>query len=159
MDPEVIRYIAENRERYTREAIDAHLLQAGHTQADINAAWSRVGDVERPTPSDDRAFWRAFTGSVAAMYGITFLVYAVSFYVGMEEGYESIAFIISVIFLIPLLLAAMISIALVRRNRSAGRGITSGLLTALVIPFVFLVIVAGLCTALTGAPFAGSGVQ
>ncbi len=157
MDPEVIRCIAENRERYTREAIDAHLLNAGHNQAEINVAWSHGGE-ERRTPSDDHAFRRAFLTSVAAMYGITFLVYAVSFYVAMDEpGYEGIAFIISAIFLVPMLLAAMISFALVGRNRSARRGVAGGLLTALVIPFVFLVIVAGLCTALTGAPFSGLG--
>ncbi len=157
MDPEVIRYIAENRGRYTREAIDTHLLRAGHAREEIDAAWSRLGDEVRPPPSDDRTFRRAFLGSVVAIYGITFLVYAVSFYVGMEEGYESIALIASAIFLVPLLLAAMISIALVRRNQSARRGVAGGLLTALVIPFVLLVIVAGLCTALTDAPFAGSG--
>jgi uncharacterized membrane protein YhaH (DUF805 family) len=160
MDPEVIRYIAENRERYTREAIDAHLLNAGHTQAEIDAAWSQVGGDERPSPSDDRAFRQAFMGSVAAMYGVTFLVYAVNFYVRLDElGYEGLAFIISAIFLVPMLIAAQTSIALVRRKRSAGKGVVGGLLTALVIPFVFLVIVAGLCTVLTDAPFSGPGGQ
>jgi hypothetical protein len=143
MDPKVIRYITENRTQYTREAIDEHLLKAGHSRRDIDAAWSRLGDEVRPTPAEDRAFRRAFLGSVAAMYGITFLVYSVSFP------------FISVFFLIILLLAAAISIALARPHRLAASGMISGLLTALVIPFVFLVIVAGLCTALTGAPFDG----
>ena len=163
MDPEVIRYIAENRERYTREAIDGHLLNAGHTRGDIDAAWSRLGGNERrpasdarPSPSDGPAFWPVFLGSVVAMYGITFLVYAGFFYRSSDEGYEVFAVIASGIFLVFLLLAAMISVALVRRNRSAAMGAASGLLTALVIPFVFLVIVAGLCTVITGgAPFAG----
>ncbi len=145
MDPEVIRYITENREQYTREAIDAHLLTAGHSRAEIDAAWSRLGEEHR-TASDDRAFRRAFLTSVAAMYGITFLVYAVGF-----------PLVISAILLIALFLAALISVALVGRSRSARRGVAGGLLTALVIPFVFLVIVAGLCTALTGAPFSGLG--
>ncbi len=152
MDPKVARYIAVNRERYTREAIDAHLLRAGHDWADIDAAWSQVGGEVRPSRSEDRAFWRAFLGSVGAMYGITFLVYAV----GFRGGFD-----ISGIFLVFLLVAALSSlgpsVALARQYRSAGRGVVGGLLIALVIPFVFLVIVAGLCTALTGAPFAGSG--
>ena len=153
MDSELTRYIAENRERYTREAIDEHLLSAGHTQAEIDAAWSALGE-ERPTDSEDHTFWRAFLGSVAAMYGITFLVYAVSFYVFSEEGYEFIAHIATVIFLGLLLVAAAISIALVRSNRAMSSGVASGVLTALVIPFVALVIVAGLCTAVTGgSPF------
>lgn len=54
MDSELTRYITENRERYTREAIDAHLLRAGHTQAEIDAAWSGLGE-ERPKLSGERS--------------------------------------------------------------------------------------------------------
>ncbi len=159
MDPELTRYITENRERYTREAIDAHLLRAGHTQAEIDAAWSGLSQ-ERPTDSEDRIFWLSFLGSVTAMYGITFLVYAASFYEVAAPGppaVESPSGFVSATFLIALLVAAALSITLVRQNRSAAAGTASGLLSALVIPFVFLVIVAGVCTTLTGVPLAGWG--
>ena len=160
MDPEVIRYIAENRERYTREAIDAHLLRAGHTQADIDAAWSQVGGDERPLPSGGRAFWGPLIGAILVMYGGTYLVYSASLSFDGEPGVDmDLSGIVKGILLIALLLAGLISLAFVRPSRSAGRGVVGGLLTALVVPFVFLVIVAGLCTVLTGAPFAGSGVQ
>lgn len=144
MDPEVTRYIEENRDRYTREAIEAHLLEAGYTEAVIAASWPAVRQ-ERPPVRGDRAFWLPFIGSVAGMYGVTFLVYTLSF----DRFFEPIA---SFLLLIFLLLAAVISVSIVRARRSWGA--FSGLLTALVIPFVFLIIVAGLCSSLTGAPFA-----
>ena len=159
MDPEVIRYIAENRERYTQEAIDAHLLNAGHTRADIDAAWSQVRGDERPSPSGGRAFWLPLLGAVVAMYGITFLVYVVGFYAGVEEGYESSVIAISGLLLAFMFIAGLLSLAIVRPSWSAGRGVVGGLLIALVIPFVFLVIVAGLCTVITGVPFGGTSAQ
>ena len=156
MDPEVIRYIAENRERYTREAIDAHLLNAGHSQAEIDAAWSQVAGDERRAPSGGRAFWEPLIGAIVVLYGGTYLVYSASLSFDGEPGVDlDLSGIVRGILLIALLLAGLISLAFVRPSRSAGRGVIGGLLTALVIPFVFLVIVAGLCTVLTGAPFAG----
>lgn len=42
-------YIRQNRDRYTREAIDRQLLEAGHDRADIEAAWQRAsGPAEAP---------------------------------------------------------------------------------------------------------------
>ncbi len=94
------------------------------------------------------------------MYGITFLVYAVSFYMGDDD--LGIWPVVSGILLAFLYLAAMISVAVVKRKRSAWSsgtasssraGVAGGVLTALLIPFVFLIIVAGQCSALTGVPF------
>lgn len=35
-------YIKQNRDRYTREAIERQLREAGHDQAEIDAAWERA---------------------------------------------------------------------------------------------------------------------
>ncbi len=159
MDPEAARYIKENRDRYTREAIEAHLLKAGYSHTEIDASWP-PDDQENPQLPQGRAFWRPFILSVTGMYGITFLVYAVSFFVWDDE--LGIAPIASGLLLAFLLLAAMISVDIVKRKRSAWSsgtasssraGVAGGVLTALLIPFVFLIIVAGLCSALTGVPF------
>ncbi len=158
MDPEASRYIKENRGRYTRAAIEAHLLKAGYSHTEIDASWP-LDDQESPPLPQGRAFWRPFILSVTGMYGITFLVYAVSFYMGDDIGIWPV---VSGILLVFLLLAAMISVDVVKRKRSAWSsgtasssraGVAGGVLTALVIPFVFPIIVAGLCSALTGVPF------
>jgi hypothetical protein len=50
---EVDEYIRANRDRYTREAITAHLVAAGHDRAAVEAAWQRAeappGAAARPT--------------------------------------------------------------------------------------------------------------
>jgi hypothetical protein len=42
MDPRIDEYIRSNRATYTREAIRAQLVSAGHDLADVDAAWDRV---------------------------------------------------------------------------------------------------------------------
>ena len=158
MDPEATRYIKENRDRYTREAIEAHLLKAGYSRAQIDASWSQ-DDQESPPIPQGRTFWRSFILSVTGMYGITFLVYAVIFIVWDVSGIWPIA---SGILLVSLFWAAVSSVNVVRWIRpdwasgtasSSRAGVAGGLLIALIIPFVFLIIVAGTCTSLTGVPF------
>ncbi|HEV2073129.1 MAG TPA: hypothetical protein VGR29_05745 [Thermomicrobiales bacterium] len=161
MDSEITRYIRENRDRYTREAIEARLIRAGYSPTEIDALWP-PDDEQRPPVPQGRAFWRPFILSVIGMYGITFLVYAITALVWTDESIWPI--ILALLFLF-LLSAGSISVDIVRRKRSAWAsgtassskaGVASGLLTALVIPFISLVIVAGLCSALTGLPFTGS---
>jgi uncharacterized membrane protein YhaH (DUF805 family) len=161
MDSEITRYIRENRDRYTREAIEARLIRAGYSATEIDALWPPDDEQHPPVPQG-RAFWRPFILSVIAMYGITFLVYAITALVWIDKTIWPI--ILTLLFLF-LLAAASISVDVVRRRRSARAwgsassskaGVASGLLSALVIPFVSLVIVAGLCSTLTGLPFTGS---
>lgn len=161
MNPEVARYIEENRDRYTREAIDKHLLSAGYGEAEIDASWP-PDDQQKPPLLVGRAFWRPFIGAIVGVYGVVFLVYAVSFFVATDE---MLGPIISGIMLSFLFLAAGLSVDIVKWKRKSWSGATSnvrragvasGLLSALVIPFVFLVIIAGVCSAITGLPFTGS---
>jgi hypothetical protein len=49
VNPDIIRYIRENRPIYTREAIRRRLLEAGHSEADIDAAWAAV-ETDEPAP-------------------------------------------------------------------------------------------------------------
>ena len=49
MNPDIVRYIRENRPIYTREAIRQRLLEAGHAEADIDAAWAAV-EADAPSP-------------------------------------------------------------------------------------------------------------
>jgi uncharacterized protein Smg (DUF494 family) len=48
---EIDTYLAENRDRYTREALTNVLREAGHDPADIEAAWARLdAPVTRSSP-------------------------------------------------------------------------------------------------------------
>ncbi len=153
MNADIKRYIEENQGTYTQEAIRMNLIQAGHDPAEVDEAL-RSFRPEREAGVWSRERWRRFTAYVVGLYGLTFLVYSFGFY-HLFEGYEGGAVIATIVFLLFLLVAAGVSISLVRRSRRAAVDATGGLALALVIPFIFLVIVAGLCSVWTGAPLRG----
>lgn len=115
MDSEITRYIRENRDRNTRKAIEARLIRAGYSPTEIDALWP-PDDEQRPPAPQGRAFWRPFILSVIGMYGITFLVYAITTLVWTDESIWAI--ILTLLFLF-LLSAGSISVDIVRRKRSA----------------------------------------
>jgi hypothetical protein len=49
VNPDLIRYIRDNRPIYTREAIRRRLIEAGHAEADVDAAWAAV-EADAPPP-------------------------------------------------------------------------------------------------------------
>ena len=141
MNPEILRYITANRDWYTREAITRRLIDAGHDPAEIEQAWELIdprsaGDLPR-----DRPFWRYFTLGVAVVYGLTFLVYALGSGLG-----------IGIILGVFLALGAWISIRMVNPREADAMGAASGMLIAALIPFMFLVVIAGLCSMMVGFP-------
>ncbi|MDP9350419.1 MAG: hypothetical protein M3P51_02595 [Chloroflexota bacterium] len=146
MRPEITRYIQENRATYTREAITRNLLEAGHDPEEIEQAWRSLDAPAMTRPS--REFWRGFFAYVALLYGLTFLVYS-------QSLLQFAGLVVTAILFVLLLLSAILSIRATRASSAVARGATSGLLVAILVPFVFLVIIAGLCTLLTGAPLRG----
>ncbi len=148
MNPEILRYITANRDTYTREAITRQLIERGHDPAEIERAWESIEPTSQGGLPRDRTFWRYFTIGVVALYGLTFLVYA------LLLGTEFVLF--AIILGVFLLLGAWTSILLVRSStmvtRAVAKGTVSGMLIAVLIPFVPLVIIAGLCNMIFGSP-------
>ncbi len=140
MNPEILRYIRSNRDTYTREAITRQLIAAGHDPAEIEQAWESIEPRSEGMLPRDRTFWRYFFIYVGVLYGLTFVVYAL--------GIGELAIILGIF----LLLGAMISTRMVRSSTAVAKGAASGLLIAVLVPFVFLVIIAGLCTTMVGFP-------
>ena len=142
MNQQILRYITDNRDTYTREVITRRLIEAGHDPAEIEQAWESIEPRIVPRSEgglpEDIAFW--FTVYVVVLYGLTFVVYAL--------GIGELAIILGIF----LLLGAMISTRMVRSSTAVAKGAASGLLIAALIPFVLLVIIAGLCTAMVGFP-------
>ena len=159
MNDEMVRYVIENRDRYTREAIERRLLEAGHTPADVAAAFRRAGmpgtsaaspfppiaggsdePPGRRPPSDRIAdspwFWLSLVGIVLGGYGGAALA---SYALGIGLGA-----VLPLGLLAGALLAALL---LLRRNRPLALGLLTGVMTAMLIPFVLVVVLAGLCAA------------
>ena len=143
MNPEMLRYITANRDTYSRGAITRQLIFAGHDPAEIEQAWESIEPTLKGGLPRDRTVWRYFTIYIAVLYGLTFVVYAL-------RGVG-----VTLILGVFLLLGAWISILLVRSSPAVATGAASGLMIAVLIPFVFLMVIAGLCSMMTGGyPFA-----
>lgn len=175
MNPELLRYILDNRDRYTREAIDASLLSAGYNRDQIEEAWSAAeagvvapsGPTSPPVyePSSETGpapesglapqtqgpilkksrFWLTFIGYILASYGAPILL-----------AFIDPTFISPlVVGLVALLGACIGAVLLWNRNYPVAVGLLSGVVTVVLLPFVLVVIVAGLCFAGLAGGIAG----
>ncbi len=161
-NPEIVRYIRENRETYTREAIDRNLADAGYSEPDIQAAWQdavpedapasqaldRWGEPLHQTPQTQQrerkrgervfttpVYWASFLGFVVGIVAVTALL-----------GYfvpEAAA----IVFLLALLGGFITSVLLLRKNQPVAFGLASALVVVFLLPFLAIVIFAGICIA------------
>ena len=147
MNSEIARYIVENRGTYTRDAIRRQLVDAGHDPAEIDETWRALESGEaRVTLS--RRFWLGFLTYVILLYGLTFLAFE---YVStLSEDTYGVG---TMILFLMLVVGLIISVALVHRNRPVMLGLAGGLLTAILLPFVVLVIISGLCVVVARPSF------
>ena len=145
MNPQILRYITANRDTYTREAITRQLIARGHDPAEIDQAWELIEPRPEGMLPRDRTFWRYFFIYIVVLYGLTFVVYALRL---RDEPFGGVAWMILGVFL---LLGALTSTLLVRAKRAAAKGAVSGMLIAVLIPFVTLVVIAGLCSMMVTA--------
>ncbi len=165
-NPEIVRYIRENREMYTREAIDRNLTEAGHSEPDIAAAWQDAESADTPTPQAvDRwgeplhqspqsqgrerrrgekvfttlAYWASFLGFVVGIVALTALL---SYFIPEAAA---------IFFLLALLGGFIACVLLLRKNQPVAFGLASALVVVFLLPFLAIVIFAGICIAQLGA--------
>ena len=140
MDRRITDYIQRQRRRYTRDAIREQLLRRGYPPADVEEGFRLVETGYAPPKAElSLGFWLAFIGFLVVLYGGT--IAAIAFFTPLG------AFAVPVLGVL-LLVAAIVAILLAATNRDAALGITSGIVVAFLIPFVFLVVIAGSCLAL-----------
>jgi hypothetical protein len=143
MSREIVRYIRENRGAYTNEAISRNLLDAGHDPASVEAAWRAVesGELAASTARERTivrtpSFWLTLLGYPAVLIGLTVLV-----------GYLGALEYASLLFVAGLGIAGIAALGLViaRRGIAVAAGLGGALTLLVLVPFVLLVIVAGIC--------------
>ncbi len=142
MTDEIVDYIRKNRATYTKEAISKKLLEAGHTQFAIEAAFD-VADRDVVPAGPDRR--RVVSGVIVVAYVATWVVF-----VALTPMARYTYGLGAIILAIALTFAAIVSLLLIRGSRALRSG--EYLAWAVVISVVLLVGVAGLCV-----PFAGFG--
>lgn len=146
--PEAVREAAQwlrtNGALYTPEVLTANLRDAGYTDAEIAAARVEAATAPPPVAQDLRA--KAAAILIVAFLGV-WVVFAFLLMRNDEAGYGSLS---AIILAAVLGTVGLISLAAIAANGRLRRGAEGALAAVLAIPFVVLVIVAGLCVLTTG---------
>jgi hypothetical protein len=153
-DPEAVEtalaWLREQDPRLTLDALGKQLREAGYGEPEVNAAVAaRQAELDAALPpgSDLR-------GGAAAILVVTFLAVwgaiSIALVVGPPNQYlygaEGLAVVILGGLLLPMLL---LGLAFVKLSGRLKRGVAGALVMVLIVPFIYLVVVAGLCVATT----------
>jgi hypothetical protein len=142
---EIRQYLDANSSKYTREALRAALLSAGHAEADVDAAlteWSAAREAAHGSPADRATFRRWALGfHLAALVVMVLVVIALK---GAGQG--GTIFLGAAVLVIALLigwwLSSLIGRALLPRT---------GVIVALLVPLISALILGGTCIGLMNA--------
>jgi hypothetical protein len=141
MDPRIADYIRANRTQYTREAIRARLIEAGHSPEEVDWTWDRLGEAEPMAPPGPSGFrwyvWMLF-GLCAVLIAIPTVITAAS---GQGFGFAPFGVGWLVAFIV---VAVWPALWFARQRPSSALGWIGMIL---VVPVVFLLIGGGICYA------------
>ncbi|HYO50792.1 MAG TPA: hypothetical protein VEW94_13150 [Chloroflexia bacterium] len=173
MNQNIPNYIRQNRDTYTREAIDRALVDAGYDPVEVQAAWaaieseqaipappgeegtqgqpkSRWGDdtlAERPRRkvASTGQFWLTLGGFIVASYIVTGLLWWITDPIPYDSR-GAFAFIPCAFYGLLQLGALIAGIAFFNRNPPVAYGFLFGLLTVnILLPFIGFFILFGIC--------------
>jgi hypothetical protein len=143
-------WLTEHRATYGTGPLNAQLREGGYSDAEVEAAWARVlGEGATTAAAPPRGDLRARAASITI---VSFLgTFAVLSYFLLNPrvdyaSYGSAAVMVLGALLVPIGLLSLLGIANSGRLK---RGAEGALVAVLAIPFVMLVIVAGLCVVTT----------
>jgi hypothetical protein len=137
--------------RYTRFALEQAARAAGYSDNDIAAAWTLI-DMEDGGKAPAARFATIAKAVVILLYLATFAL----FVAGSDMSARSYGVGVPILAVV-LLITGGISLLIVSRSKVVSRNPAAALATLLAAPFIFLVVVAGLCVATTGPTFFGAG--
>ncbi len=151
---EAKKFIEENMEIYTREALTRELLKRGYSETDIEEAWKYVLAVKQPTPSFELTtpiqkgkFWLAFLVyflMIPLIIGILArIVREQTYYIIPNNSFQ--VFLIGGI--ITVLSGIILSSVFWESDKPLSRGIFFGCLFTTLTPLVSLGIIIGICSA------------
>jgi hypothetical protein len=163
MNEDLVSYIEQNRDIYTREAINKQLLDAGYQSVEIGAAWKEVdarhappapasgagdtGDIPAPPPAGwgDAApvpapqkpvvAMPAFWGVLAFFIAVSYVPLGILFYLASSNpDISSQLATVGMVLFGALQVAGLVGGAMVlRANRARGMGFLVGVVTVVVL--------------------------
>jgi hypothetical protein len=132
-DQEVLDYIRRHRDRYTRDALRATLLAAGHPPDAVDEAFRAV-DAEPVVNLRPRAVQIVLVGYVIVWLGFSLFI-----------GLSGLAIILALYFGVGLLVSLVVLSLWPRLDRVRADRAVNALAAALVIPFAILFGLLGFC--------------
>ncbi len=177
MIDQIVEYIRQYRDTYSREAIDSRLLAAGYSSEQVSAAWAQLasedanqpsqgyiptppnrtgwGDESYTPPKKERVanrpiFWASLVGLIVLSYALPALLLYLSGLSSYNQGLSTTLGWLALASFGALQIASIIGgLLALNRNRPLGLGLLYGvLMTVVVLPFTALFILLGIC--LTG---------
>ena len=144
MDSEILRYIREHRDTYTRDAIVQHLLAAGHPAEEIDAAWRQTVEAKDESPASQsgrsveftlRRFLAALAIYVVGLLVVTNLLNWLDLFLG------------AIFYCLAVAVGILYPIFRHKTDEAAAIGVLCGLAIVILLFFV----APGLCTVATDA--------
>jgi hypothetical protein len=146
----LVRHFRQHQDRYTRHALDQSARIAGYSDNDVAAAWTLI-DMEDGGKAPAARFAPIAQVVVVALYLATFLLFVAGSNMSARTYGVGVA-----ILAVTLLVVGGIALLMVARARVVSQNPLAALASLLAVPFIFLVVVAGLCVVTTGPTFFGA---
>ena len=159
MDDDLHRYLRENRDRYTREALTARAIEAGHDADTVEAAWrdldaadareaTRGSSADMPPPNWNR---RSPIGGVMTGLAVGVVFVAASY--AILSSYSTRSVLVEIV--ISIVLAIVIWRLLSGRDSAAGEAFGYVVLLGCGVPLLLATAVFGYCL-VTGFKLTGN---
>jgi hypothetical protein len=145
----LVGHFRQHQDRYTRHALDQGARTAGYSDNDVAAAWTLI-DMEDGGKAPAARFAPLAQVVVVALYIATFVL----FVAGSDMSARTYGVGVAIL-AVTLLVVGGISLLIVSRSKIVSRNPLAALASLLAVPFIFLVVVAGLCVVTTGPAFFG----
>ena len=126
MNEELVTYIRDHRTTYTREALTAELVSAGHAAADIEAAWAQMESEDAAAASKGPTGWvvadeRPYVRGAGALLALVVVVLG---YLGSVAWFAvsrvSSSGIVVLLYSVAMLVAGVFVVRRISRASSAG---------------------------------------
>jgi hypothetical protein len=143
-----LAWLREQDPRLTLGALGKQLRKAGYAEQEVNAAVAaRQAELDAALPPGSDLRRRAAAILIIAFLAVWGII-SLALVTGdsVIYGAGGIAVLILGAVLLPMLL---VGLAIVRGSRRLKRGVAGAMAMVLIVPFIYLVIVAGLCVATT----------
>jgi hypothetical protein len=145
-----LTWLREQDPRLSPEALAARLRSQGYTESEVSEAIRvRRSELEAGVPPA-RDLRRPATAVLVTTFLATWGVITLGLLARPSSsglyGLEGVAALILGALLLPML---VVGLALIRNNRRLQRGVMGAMALVLAVPFIYLVVVAGVCVATT----------